>query len=58
MHTIFQNFQTLLMIEIFFLFNKVEFNVSDYNDNAPTSRADLDIKIDVWQSFKFLNKAF
>ena len=22
------------------------------------ARADLDIKIDVWQSFKFLNKAF
>ena len=22
------------------------------------ARADLDIKIDIWQSFKFLNKAF
>ena len=25
---------------------------------ARSSRADLEIKIDVWQSFKFLNKAF
>ena len=25
---------------------------------TPPPRADLDIKIDVWQSFKFLNKAF
>ena len=31
-------------------------NVLDILSESP--RADLDIKIDVWQSFKFLNKAF
>ena len=32
--------------------------VSNYTSFVNNPRADLDIKIDVWQSFKFLDKVF